>query len=368
MDNITSGNLERHYAEKFEQIIMKQEPIYRNSSVELLRLLLMLLIVVHHGIVHGLGLTSLSAKFNSVILFEPTDHPFILLVNSLCIVGVNCFIIISGYYKITLSKKKFFYITSLCLFYTLILNVIPELCNKNYHEAIKHLMFLSHSSYWFVIDYIFLMFFAPLLNIMFEKMDQRYIAILLIAMTIMSVYFGFIWNHKVNDDGYSFFQFIFLYSIGRYLKKIKLSTVFAISIYLGCSTLTTMLMCILIKGGFHEMAWKMTYYNNPLIILSAIGLFFVFNNFSFYSRTINYIAKSALAIYLIQSSSSIAKLYYSLVADLWNNKYVNGGILLIICALSFLIVFLSLFADIIRRFIGNQINLFINAKSEEKLY
>lgn len=118
------------------------------------------------------------------------------------------------------------------------------------------------------------------------------------------------------------------------------------------------------------MAWKMTYYNNPLIILSAVGLFFVFNNFSFYSKTINYIAKSALAIYLIQSSSSIAKLYYSLVADLWeNNKSVNGGgILLIICALSFLIVFLSLFADIIRRFIGDQINLSINAKSSEKRY
>lgn len=31
----------------------------RNSSIELMRLVLMLMIVVHHGIVHGIGLSSL---------------------------------------------------------------------------------------------------------------------------------------------------------------------------------------------------------------------------------------------------------------------------------------------------------------------
>lgn len=286
----------------------------------------MLYIVVHHGIVHGLGLTSLSNKFNSILLFEPTDYPLILLVNSLCIVGVNCFIIISGYYKINLSRRKIISIFSILLFYSIILNIIPALYLHKYNNAISGLLFLSHSPYWFIIDYIFLMFFAPLLNMMFDSMSKRYIYTLLIVMTIISIYFGFLWNNKVNDNGYTFFQFIYMYCIGRYLRNIKLSTIVSFSIYLICSMLTTVIMYWLIKRGAFELAWKMTYYNNPLIIISSIGLFYVFSNRTFYSKKLNFIAKSALAVYIVQSSTLISKIYYTIIAESWQDKFNMGGV------------------------------------------
>lgn len=196
----------------------------RNSSIELLRIILMCLIVIHHGIVHGLGLTALSPKFNSVLLFNPQNSPIILFINGLCIVGVNCFILISGYYGIRFSKKKLWYLISILLFYSILFNVIPAIIQHNYREAIKYLFFLSNSPYWFVIDYLFLLFFAPMLNMMFESMNRRYITSLIVVMTIMSIYFGFIWQHKVNENGYQFFQFIYLYCLGKFLRNYKLST------------------------------------------------------------------------------------------------------------------------------------------------
>lgn len=125
-------------------------------------------------------------------------------------------------------------------------------------------------------------------------------------------------------------------------------------------------MFALIKSGFNGFAWRMTYYNNPLIILSAIGLFYVFHNISFYSKTLNYIAKSALAIYLVQSSIFVSKWYYSTIANfVVSDKYnlSNGGILLIIFILSVVIVNASLFIDLVRRLLSNRISQLKHAES-----
>lgn len=113
-------NINERYQDKESIHLNNSTPVRRNSSIELLRIVLMLLIVVHHGIVHGLGLTALSPKFNSVLLFNPENSPIILLVNALCIVGVNCFILISGYYGIRFSKKKLWYLISILLFYSIV--------------------------------------------------------------------------------------------------------------------------------------------------------------------------------------------------------------------------------------------------------
>lgn len=63
-----------------------------NSSFELLRLVLMTIIVVHHSILHGLGFSGYGLD-KSVIL---NSHliPIAVIIDSLCICAVNCFILI----------------------------------------------------------------------------------------------------------------------------------------------------------------------------------------------------------------------------------------------------------------------------------
>lgn len=152
--------------------------------------------------------------------------------------------------------------------------------------------------------------------------------------------------------------------MGKFLKGYKLSTQLAMLLYISCSIFTAFGMFVLIKRGLNVMACRMTYYNNPLIILSAIGRFYVSHNISFYSKAINYIAKSALAIYLVQSSVFVSKWYYNTIANFAvSGNYSIWDILLNIIILSTVLVAFSLLIDMIRRLLIHIISQLRHAKS-----
>ena len=69
----------------------------RNSSFELLRITSMLLIVAHHFVVHGKF--DLTASFSKNIFFLQSLSMFGKL-------GVNLFVLISGYFSCTLPPPK----------------------------------------------------------------------------------------------------------------------------------------------------------------------------------------------------------------------------------------------------------------------
>ncbi len=210
----------------------------RNSSFELLRLILMAMIIVHHIIVHGFGIINLYSQKEPQFTIDNAQIPIALFVNAFCICAVNCFVLISGYYGIRPYKRKVILLLSIVLLYTILLSTIPYIVEKNYKEALKSLLFLSHSEYWFVIDYMFLIAFAPILNIWFETGDRKSINYCIIAIIIMNCYFGFLWNHTVNSSGYNLMQFIMMYCIGRwiFLNEFSMSKFYSLSIYIVCST------------------------------------------------------------------------------------------------------------------------------------
>lgn len=158
-------------------------------------------------------------------------------------------------------------------------------------------------------------------------------------------------------------QFIMLYCIGRYLKTYGyfVNTKISILLYFFPTFFNGLFMIFCYSQGKIELCWKASYYNNPLILLSAIGLFLTFNNLSFYSDIINKASASAIAIYLIQSSSWISSIYYSTISSFWKDYYIKstsspnsgGGILLIICVLSLIIMVGSVIFDQIRKFLSN---------------
>ena len=68
----------------------------RDSSFELLRLVLMFLIVFHHAITHGLGLDSFASWGKTPLLIQEGEMNLYLSLNNLGIFAVNAFVIISG--------------------------------------------------------------------------------------------------------------------------------------------------------------------------------------------------------------------------------------------------------------------------------
>lgn len=303
----------------------------RNSSIELLRLIMMALIIVHHCIVFGLGLIDLADGNGNVMVIDNHTTMIAMLVNGLCICSVNCFVLISGYFGINVTRKKILYLIFAIGFYTLIFNVVPYILQGNIRAAIGAALFLSHSKYWFVIDYLFLMAFAPMINYAFTNMPKRYVYSFVGVLLIISVYFGFVWGHNSNFNGYTLMQFILMYCIGRIIRAraTNLSVTLSAGGYFLFAGVCGALMYFLWRMGHPEMSWKVTYYNNPLIIAAAVFLFLAFKQLYFQNSMINNLSRSAIGIYLFQSSAVIGSANYALVESIRSNceNCVWGGVI-----------------------------------------
>lgn len=91
----------------------------RASNIELLRLVSMAFIVLHHFIFHGLGQYRYLA-FGETPLLSGGAYSAALIADSFLIAGVNVFILISGYFSIKFSAKGFVKLFCMCSFFTLL--------------------------------------------------------------------------------------------------------------------------------------------------------------------------------------------------------------------------------------------------------
>lgn len=346
---------------------MKNKKESRDSSIELLRLVLMLMICIHHCIVHGLGLQSLTGGTPDHVLLAEGQIIYADVLNSFCICAVNCFILISGYYSIRTSARKIIFILLTILFYSIPFNIIPAFMHAsdtgNWNEALLSLLFISRPpTYWFVADYLFLMILAPMLNLMFEKFSISNVKLTLLGLLIISCYFGFIWGHSANHTGYTLMQFILMYCIGRYINitNWKLTKGKALLTYFISSLLIATAMWTCQSAGKFGLSWRLTYYNDPLLILSAIALFIFFKNINFQSLFINNIAKSAFAVYLLESSTLISDIVYMIVGQIVTQY--NGMIFFIIPILSLITLICAVIIDRLRQIVVNKLISIFNQR------
>lgn len=330
----------------------------RDSGFELLRLLLMFLIVIHHAIVHGLGLRGLASADATEVAIRSGDMALFCLANGFCIVAVNAFVLISGYFGIRPSKRKVLGLLLAMLFYTLLFTTGYYLMRGDLKHAVSSLLLLSHGRYWFLTDYFFLLCFAAPLNLFFERCGRRETGLFVLSLLVISSYFGFVWGHAANTNGYTLLQFIMLYALGRYVRigGFDLARGRAAGLYLLCAGACGVLTCLCVRLGQNDWAWRMTYYNDPLLVAAAVGVLLLFRRVRFNSRAVNSLAASALAVYLFQSSAWAESLLYPFVRKLYSDGHFSGGgILLIIIGLAALCVAAALVVDRVQRPINEKL-------------
>ena len=298
----------------------------RNSNFELLRLMLMFLIVFHHAITHGLGLDSFSSWSNTPLLINSGEMNMYLLLNNLCIYAVNAFIIISGYFGIRSSWKKAGSLLLIVLFYTICFTAVPYVIVGDFRSAAKSLLILSNTPYWFIVDYLLLMLFAPVLNTAYEKADDKVMKIFTVGIVIVAVYLGFFWGREIDRSGYNFFHFIVMYAIGRGISKgwLKISKTIAGVFFLIAVVLNTIFACLLYSTENFDLLWKTTFYSNPLLIISATALVIYFKDINLQSKHVNWLASSSVAIYLFQNTDLISKQFYAKVVEVYMST--GGGV------------------------------------------
>ena len=196
----------------------------RQSNIELLRLVVMGMIVLHHFIFHGLGLFR-NLYFGEPAIMSDRDTGLALIADSFLICGVNVFILISGWFSIKFKAKSFVKLFAICSFFAVVGWGIYVAKNDItigvgiLLRFVKRATFvISSKTWWFVQLYFLLMFLSGPINKYIENASQKSLVYTIGVLLFMNVYLGWIQGIDFVKDGYNLFNFIMLYMIGRYLR------------------------------------------------------------------------------------------------------------------------------------------------------
>lgn len=261
----------------------------RNSSFELLRIILIVMILVEHGNMWFVG-----GGYSS-----EAEHFTKAFVESLCIGSVNAFVLISGWFGIRSGLKKIGDLAFMVFFCTIPLLIAAlalgwlSLSELTTFNGIYEYIFGGHA-YWFIVDYIGLLILSPVLNKGVDALDRRSFRNLLLAGYAIILIYDFIFRVPVlgSEGGYSVLWFLFLYMLGRYMHIHGLEFIsrFRVSLLI----LTVALQTFLFYYGLIGMR-----YTNPLILLEAVCMISIFRKWHFHNSFINYAASGCLMAYML---------------------------------------------------------------------
>lgn len=266
----------------------------RQANFELLRIVAMLMIISLHYLVKGGAAT----PFPFVAKDDPVGT-FAWLIEAFCIVAVNCYVLISGYFCVESVWKPGRVVSLLCqvLFYSLLTPVILLLCGMvsvrelDVYDWIGFVFPFGTEHYWFATAYLVMYLFAPFLAAGIEKMKKRDLRILMaLLLTFFSLEKTIVPVYLATDRyGYDFGWFLCLFIIAGYIRLYGISWLEKRSHAVGAYALSCLLIWLLslfsntlgseIDAFTHYANMPYTY-NHLLCLTGAVSLFYVFKNFS----------------------------------------------------------------------------------------
>lgn len=277
------------------------KPKERQSNFELLRILSMLMVLGVHIDGASLGLPELSGYWESLTARDIWQ----ISAESICIVGVNCFTMISGYFGIHLTFKNVGTYLFQCIFYSvgiysLAMIVRPASCS--WEGWAESWLILSHNDLWYVPAYFLLMLLSPIINAGLDKLNRHQTCYILVALTIYNIWCGWWWNGSFNPTGYTIMQLILIYVAGGFIRRyVNINT--SVRTWLAFGYLMSSLAVAI--SAIYIPSPKAFAYNSPLVLLETVFLFLLFTTLRIQSLTINRMAKGAFAVYLIHKAPMI---------------------------------------------------------------
>ncbi len=290
----------------------------RQSNLELYRIVCMLLILAHHyaGIFGVLGNPG-PAEVNP---FAPNSL-FIYLFGMWGKTGINCFILITGYFMCTssITFKKFLKLYLWVITYNVLfalIFIITGYQSISYDLLYVFFPFLQLHSDNFVSSFFIWWLFIPFLNILVDNLNsKKHLILILLLVLFFSIYPLAPMVFKLQGMN-PICWFSTLYIIASYIRKYPGS----IYRYTSCGFwgLVTLLLAVFSMISVVAILWVNQKYNLNLphyhfvsdshklmALLVAVSSFMCFKNLKIgYSKLINVIGGSTFGVLLIHSNSS----------------------------------------------------------------
>lgn len=329
----------------------------RQSQFELLRLVAMLLVLVVHADYY-----SLDPPTTQFAQAHPGSAFMRMITESFALVCVNVYILISGYFGIRLRWRSVLSLLFMIVFWRILVSATVFLTQVE-PVSLTYALKCAIPTYrdWFVTHYLLLMLVAPLLNRFIERQSTRSLLLYALAFTVFQWIFS--WSFDIMRwfrHGNSVFSFAGLYVIGACMHRLKAETTLKarnpIAWYAGISLAAAagMFAVTYYAVPVPRAVDMFMAYNGVNVMLGSVALFLVFERTRFTSATVNSLAGSAFAVYLMHMHPLAKPLYKDVCLYLYNNFDLAAYLLFI--SLFIVGVFATAIAiDRVRRLIWQKI-------------
>ena len=316
----------------------------RNSNIELLRIIAMLLVMVGHADFRAFGAPSFSDIAN-----DPSGSFVRFLIQAASGISVNVFVLISGWFGIRVKLDKILSLLFQVFFFGSLIAIVMVLVGGGNGADLRKTATLG-GSYWFVKSYLLLYMFAPLLNMFVENVSKKQLGRFLILFIAFEMYFGWLTDTKWFDYGYSPLSFMGLYLLARYLKSYwDLDTYnrYAYLITYGVVTVLVAACSMLVPTHLFYV------YSSPALILASVSFLFFFCRIELKSKLVNSVAASCFAAYLLHAHPMFFDaVYIKSIVNWYMSLYISKFLLCTSLFITLLFI-VSIVIDKLRLLIWN---------------
>lgn len=299
----------------------------RNSSVELLRIVTMLCIVAHHYIVNSGILEEINR--DNVMTFPAI---FSLLFGWGGKTGINCFLLITGYFmcKSNIKPRKYLKLVLEIEFYNIMVNLVfwvSGYASFSVKKMVKALLPVYGIGTGFTGSYLVFYLFIPYINLLIRAMNQvQHLVLAGLALLTGT----FLQTFLKAPEAFTYVGwFIVLYVIAAYIRLYP-NKIFENQKWCTLALIISLLLSwgSVVAGAWVYARWNMQIYyyfvsdsNKLLAVITAISAFLVFKNLKCeYCSFINKIAASTFAVLMIHANNDTMRQW--LWGDLLHNAMV----------------------------------------------
>ena len=272
----------------------------RMANFELLRILAMLMVITMHFLSRTGALPSAEMLSSpDVSSFEglfTARQTLALLLESFCIVAVNVYVLISGYFlsEAGFSLKRLLRLLAQILFYALLIppvlaavGLLPVSEAFNIYHIWSCLFPVQSGHYWFATAYVVMILFSPVLNAAVRSLTRSQLKAVIGGLLVFFCLGKSLSVFLFASDryGYDFGWFCCLYLIAAYLRRYgsarlngrkRCASVYLLSC-LGIAALESVCLLLFRKTGALEYYSTVPFhYNFILSLTGALALFMFF--------------------------------------------------------------------------------------------
>lgn len=332
------------------------------ANIELLRCIAMMMVVV----LHYLGKSSLLADLTGENMGSVGVAAWVL--ESFCIVAVNVYMLISGYFLCESSFKlsRLLKLLLQVFTYSVVIGVLvaalglvpAEELTIYYYVQILFPVSMGH--YWFLTAYVFLYLLLPFLTMAVKRMTkgqmQLALGLLLFAFCVLKSILPV--RLDMDEKGYDCLWYICVFMVAAYIRKFGVPflqkkgrgiILYLLNVVLIFAGVFVLRFVYLRTGSLGLLLSVCMEYNHVLVLLASVGLFAAFLRVRVndkISGVICEIAPYTLGVYLLHENLGVR---YAWQKWLGAEQVSNVGMLLLFTLLAVLVVFaVGIFVEYLR--------------------